>query len=628
MYASTKKNKSKKKHKKKSMPIELNFKTFGPSEQDMSNITKGSQLMTQYKNENGKYLPFEYVKGNNNNNGNNGKELTCHEVASIKQYDIGPKNHGFVQALFDAWNNHFKFSIRPDDIWLMILQGINSRLKYIKQEKEKHAKAVNLINTLTAKPGYENNTVNFSAIIEKDIFNSYKSMNTKDHHFTLKHYQKKLKYFTSEENNIKSRILLHPELFEEGKKMEIEVDISSVQTKNSNFYSNGAIESVLHDAVNKHTDDNSDSNNDATTSNQQSNVDDIFEPVIKAWSSDILKYTKEDFKHFATLEFSTTTQTDKLVFQSTILGICEDYFTYVGSTCCGFPSIILQGNLHDWSSLRINAKGLLVDFFNSDVDKNGKKSFFKSWHQAIDSVLSRFEAVFTLNQQQQQQQETSKPSSSSSLINPETVVNITNEDDFTFWNSMLKSGAIHGSGGYTSYNGWVNAFLPICKSDKVLKVNQCCGPYDPNHFYVKCKNVDSVFQSHGEMNKFGGIRIDDFPCGVVKVPIVWRDGSGDDRDFVLSAGFIKNSLVIHHQSENTQEGGEKGMIGVGTYWHVEPNGTINTTTSLNKKRKINQLEYMKVAEEKFEAARKQKKLIDDSMSSMQPFNPMSILRKR
>jgi hypothetical protein len=125
--------------------------------------------------------------------------------------------------------------------------------------------------------------------------------------------------------------------------------------------------------------------------------------------------------------FSTTTPMDVTAQQMTIMDICKQYFTYRITTRCGFPYIRLEGTQEDWESVYDLAVQLLDNIGNSFTNK---------WKTALLSVLTHFKQVWK---------------------GPVNVL---------FWDSMVKRGAVHASGGGTYYNGWLNVFLDITISHR------------------------------------------------------------------------------------------------------------------------------------------------------------------
>ena len=90
--------------------------------------------------------------------------------------------------------------------------------------------------------------------------------------------------------------------------------------------------------------------------------------------------------------------------------------------------------------------------------------------------------------------------------------------DSVFWNSMIKRGATHGSGGFSWYNGWLNIFFPIIKD----RYNEFCDPYSSDSEWVKLKgeqNSEPLWM--GAKPVIHGSKCSHFPNGLSKVPVKW-----------------------------------------------------------------------------------------------------------
>merc|ERR1719253_2365013 len=94
---------------------------------------------------------------------------------------------------------------------------------------------------------------------------------------------------------------------------------------------------------------------------------------------------------------------------------------------CGFPSVLMEGTLDDWTLLRRNAELLIAG--------RCEQAFAKKWCAALLPVLDMLV------------EEYSKGLHGGSPDEP-------------FWNSMCKRGGTSGSGARTWFNGWFNIFFP------------------------------------------------------------------------------------------------------------------------------------------------------------------------
>eukprot|EP01084_Bolivina_argentea_P280719 480129_1 len=140
--------------------------------------------------------------------------------------------------------------------------------------------------------------------------------------------------------------------------------------------------------------------------------------VINEFVQQIDKNTVKDTCELLDCNYSSSSLTDKIATKITVMDICKNYFSYGMQTCCGFPKITLDGTKKDWIKLKAKCEKLLSE----KVDKK----FGNIWGKALFPLLDRFIVAFDGN------------------------------IDGLFWNSMIKRGAVHGSGGdgYMLYSGW------------------------------------------------------------------------------------------------------------------------------------------------------------------------------
>ena len=122
--------------------------------------------------------------------------------------------------------------------------------------------------------------------------------------------------------------------------------------------------------------------------------------------------------------FSSTTPAEAVCGIATTMSALQSFFDYSWSSCCGFPSITLEGTPGDWEALRCRAEKL--------IGTKCLAEFADSWLPALLPVLDRFV----------QRRNESGPV------------------DVQFWQSFCKRGGKAGSGGYTWMNGWFNVFFP------------------------------------------------------------------------------------------------------------------------------------------------------------------------
>merc|ERR550525_2325282 len=222
-----------------------------------------------------------------------------------------------------------------------------------------------------------------------------------------------------------------------------------------------------------------------------------WEGVIKEFVDQIDANTVKDTVQLFDCDFSGSTLMEKICTKVTIMDICKNYFEYRSVTMCGFPQITLDGTKQDWIRLKQKTSALLKD----KVDKE----FGSQWGSAILPLLDRFIGAFD------------------------------GDIDCLFWNSMIKRGAVEGSGGYDFFSGWFNILFPFLKT---TRWNKYCVPYSMEHAYVgqgltEFRRLD-LFSDCGA--ETGG-DINEYPTGLSKVPVTW-DYHGKILKLQFIAGYV------------------------------------------------------------------------------------------
>lgn len=175
--------------------------------------------------------------------------------------------------------------------------------------------------------------------------------------------------------------------------------------------------------------------------------------------------------------FSTTGPIEKATSELVLMDAMQSYFDYGCRTCCGIPSITLEGTTEDWLNIKTRIEN--ISEFNLEW-----------WAKHLLPIIDNFI-------------ETSKENINKS-----------------FWESIYKLGG--GSGG-PFITGWIAAFLPYLQGwggkiyqNFVLlnesKLNQKSGVYD---YYMS------------------GITHDNLPSSLSKVPFKWIYHSAEyPMDFI------------------------------------------------------------------------------------------------
>jgi len=180
-------------------------------------------------------------------------------------------------------------------------------------------------------------------------------------------------------------------------------------------------------------------------------------------------YIGEELHSLIISNFSTTTPTTKAVSEIVLMDSVQNYFEFALSTCCGIPSITLEGTLEDWKNIRARLNDLR--FFDLDW-----------WIDHLAPVLDQFVEAYQ------------------------------GSVDKSFWSNIFKE--YNGSGG-PFISGWILTFFPYLKSGyqndyvdwKKLQKRKHGGGLNPDNFGgglnkapFKWKYFNEVF----EMNLLGG----------------------------------------------------------------------------------------------------------------------------
>lgn len=221
--------------------------------------------------------------------------------------------------------------------------------------------------------------------------------------------------------------------------------------------------------------------------------------LIEALSLETKKYTNDDFYSFFVPEFSTTNSISKTAFQVTLLNSFNKAFKYIGESGCGIPSITVTGKKEDWTLILKNLKLL---------DKIG----LSYWADELRPIIKQF-----INASQ-------------------------NETDPVFWKDIYKNASEYG-GFYIS--GWIIKFFPYTKElasegefDNRTGLTKIAEIYKKNEFLGGYDYLTSTLST------------DNFPSGIVKIPVTWNDHINDTiRDIEIYAGFF----AIKQYSDKTLE---------------------------------------------------------------------------
>ncbi|WP_338814686.1 DUF4419 domain-containing protein [Bernardetia sp. Wsw4-3y2] len=149
-----------------------------------------------------------------------------------------------------------------------------------------------------------------------------------------------------------------------------------------------------------------------------------WEKSIGEMNDEVAKYIGENLINNLTADFSTTSPTEKIVSQITVLNTFQPYFNYDFSTVlCGIPQITLEGTIEDWQKV---------------IDKSKKLIMYElDWW--ISELLPILEEI--------------KETANGKI-------------DKQFWMNMFKQHALDEYGQPKIVNGWITRFFPYFQDGK------------------------------------------------------------------------------------------------------------------------------------------------------------------
>lgn len=171
--------------------------------------------------------------------------------------------------------------------------------------------------------------------------------------------------------------------------------------------------------------------NDIELGNPKSN----WEAVFPQFTNQINDYTGKELTDILTANFSTTTQTTKIVSQITVMEAVKEYFNYkIIMIGCGIPKITIEGTTEDWENILKKTKYISrykLEWWTTELDP------------IIEQIIKAKKGKF----------------------------------DKEFWMNMVKAHTEKKYGSPTTIDGWIVKFFPYTKEGKktdlkpILKIN-------------------------------------------------------------------------------------------------------------------------------------------------------------
>jgi len=217
------------------------------------------------------------------------------------------------------------------------------------------------------------------------------------------------------------------------------------------------------------------------------------------FAAQIKENTVEGVVEAIDLPFSSSTSSEQIALQITLMDMTKSFFSFKCMTCCGFPSVTLEGSADDWRLLLTKAEKL--------IRERCEKQWGEAWLRALVPLLEKIQSEYATGAQH-------------------------GAGDESFWNSMCKRGGTSGSGARTWFNGWINILYPYIQDAP----NRYMVPYSPTAEYVK-EGRDGGSYGMGAPAGVQGPDCADFPTGVAAAPVTWSY-HGEEHKLLFKAGFI------------------------------------------------------------------------------------------
>lgn len=191
-----------------------------------------------------------------------------------------------------------------------------------------------------------------------------------------------------------------------------------------------------------------------------------------------------DMKDWIVPNFSTTTDTDRIVGSIIMMATMQKYFDYKVQLCCGIPEVTMLGTIEDWVDIKRRATELL----KYDV----KNNYMQKWYSMLEPILDNF------------------------------IQSILGNPDFEWWNKICSH---HGRGSGPRYiSGWLTAFTVFTDD----------GKWQGDEFVpIEQSSESSAF--------WPKINTNDISCGYASVPLA-IDDNGTPHNSTMVAGHIGHKI--------------------------------------------------------------------------------------
>jgi len=211
-----------------------------------------------------------------------------------------------------------------------------------------------------------------------------------------------------------------------------------------------------------------------------------YDALARMMEEEIAKNIKDpSVRSWVVPNFSTTTQTDRVVGAVVLMAAMKNYFDYKFSLCCGLPKVTLLGTVEDWKEIRGRAERILE--FDAGDKRMGK------WGKMLFPVLDKL------------------------------VESAEGKPDLDWWQKIANH--VGGGSGPTWLSGWITVFTVFSDDKKWMG--------DTHSF--------QTYMGHKGSSEWIYIDTNDIPKGYLMVPVT-VDDNGTEYKTEMYAGHIVSKL--------------------------------------------------------------------------------------
>ncbi|GAM27168.1 hypothetical protein SAMD00019534_103430, partial [Acytostelium subglobosum LB1] len=218
-----------------------------------------------------------------------------------------------------------------------------------------------------------------------------------------------------------------------------------------------------------------------------------FDDIITMISDQISNIKDPSIRDWIIPNFTTTTDTDRVVGGITMMATTKNYFDYKVVFLCGLPQVTLLGSVDDWTEIRDRDKRL-VEFDTED-------KYLEQWVEMLLPVLDNF------------------------------IMTAEGTPDIDWWKSIVNKQK--GLGCNTEFlTGWITTFIPFSEMGE---------------WQAELRSVETMGDTRENPvihydSQWPIILIDNVPRGFVSCPLKIND-NGNEFDTEIYGGHITSKLI-------------------------------------------------------------------------------------